>query len=410
MKDLRCEIICVGSEILLGDIVNTNSRFIARELASMGVGVYYHTSVGDNFNRIIDSIDMAFKRGMNVVITTGGLGPTDDDITKEASSKYFEKNLILNEDCLKDLKQVLKTSDITEANLKQAYVPEGSDYIKNDFGTAPGIIFECDGKILINLPGPPRELYKMFDKVKIYLGKFTDKKYYSEILKLSEVEEGDINKDLTDLFQSESPTLGIYSKGDHIDLRITVDCKNDLDGKNLIASFKEEIYKRVGEFIFHEGTEEIEELLYSELLKRDFKISFGESCTGGMASSRFVNLSGASKCFNESFVTYSNEAKINNLGVSREVIEKFGAVSFETAKEMVEGLSRKTHSEVCVSITGVAGPNGSENKPAGLVYIGVKVLDKVYVKKFNFLGDRDLVRRRSSFEALKAAYMILKNL
>ena len=413
MNDLKCEIICVGSELLLGDIVNTNSYFITKSLAEIGISVYYHTSVGDNFDRILNSFENAFNRGMNLIITSGGLGPTDDDITKEASAKYFNKDLILNDECVKDLENILKTtkSNITEANLKQVYIPDGGEFIKNDVGTAPGVIQNFDGKIIINLPGPPRELYPMFNNyVKPYLEKFTNTKYYSEFLRLSGTNEGEINKDLTDLFENENPTLAPYVKEDDLVLRITARCNDDLHGKNLIKPFKDKVYQRVGKFIYAEGEEQIEELLFKELLKRGFKISFAESCTGGMISSRFVNFSGASQCFDESFVTYSNESKINNIGVSSDVLDKFGAVSKETAEEMVKGLANRTNSQVCVAVTGVAGPKESENKPAGLVYIGIKILDKIYVKECRFIGDRQRVREKSTFEALVSTYNILKNL
>lgn len=412
MKDLKCQIICVGSEILLGDIVDTNSRFITKSLAEIGVSVYGHSSVGDNFERILNSFEDVFSRDINLIITTGGLGPTDDDITKEASAKYFGKKLILNNDCVEHLEKILKTEkqNISDANLKQAFIPIGSEFIKNDFGTAPGIIQNFDGKIIINLPGPPRELYPMFNNyVKPYLEKMTNQKYYSEFLRLSGIAEGEINKSLTDLFKNNNPTLAPYVGNDDLVLRITAKCDDNLHGINLIKPFKEKVYDRVGQFIYAEGEKLIEELLFDELLKRNFKISFAESCTGGMISSRFVNFPNASKCFDEAYVTYSNESKINNIGVSSDVIEKFGAVSKETAEEMVRGLSKKTNSQVCISVTGVAGPGESENKKAGLVFIGIKVLNDVYIKEFKFFGDRKRVRERSTFEALLLAYKILKN-
>lgn len=413
MKNLKCEIICVGTELLLGDILNTNVYFLTKSLSEIGISVYYHTSVGDNFDRIVKAISNAFDRNMDLVITSGGLGPTDDDLTKEASAKYFGKSLLLNEECFEDLKNFLNVDDdkINQANLKQIYIPEDSHFIKNDFGTAPGVIMNYDGKILINLPGPPTELKPMFNNyVKKYLGKFSNHKYYSEFLKVDGVSEADINHKLSDLFNSESPTLAPYAKEDNLVLRITVKCKNDEEGKFLIAPFKQKVYDRIGNYIYAEGQNSIEELLFNELMKRNFKISFCESCTGGMLSSRFVNFSGASSCFNESFVTYSNESKIKNLKVSNLILEKFGAVSEQTAKEMVEGLMKKTSSQVCISVTGVAGPSQSENKPAGLVFIGIKILNEVYVKKYNFTGSRQRVREKSVFQALLSTYKILKSM
>lgn len=414
MKNLKCEIICVGTELLLGDILNTNVHFLTKSLSEIGISVYYHTSVGDNFDRIVKAISNAFDRDMNLVITSGGLGPTDDDLTKEASAKYFNKSLLLNEDCLEDLKNFLKVEDvnkINKANLKQIYMPKDSKFIKNDFGTAPGVIMDYEGKILINLPGPPTELKPMFNNyVKKYLEKFSDHKYYSEFLRVDGISEADMNHKLTDLFNSENPTLAPYAKEDDLVLRITVKCENDEDGKTLIAPFKQKVYERIMDYVYAEGETSIEELLFHELTKMNFKISFCESCTAGMLSSRFVNFPGVSSCFNESFLTYSNESKMKNLGVSSSVLEKFGAVSEQTAREMVDGLMKKTNSQVCISVTGVAGPSQSENKPAGLVFIGIKILDEVHVKKYNFTGSRQRVREKSVFKALLSAYKILKSM
>lgn len=410
---LRCEIICVGTELLLGDTLNTNSHFITKSLAEIGIDVYYHTVVGDNFERLTLAIENSFNRGMNLIITSGGLGPTDDDITKECVAKYFNLKLISHEESLKNIEELVKSSreNLTEANLKQSYVPEGSLVMKNSKGTAPGIIIEKEDKIIINLPGPPSELYKMFnDSVKPYLEKKSGYKYYSEFLRLYGVNEGDINGILSDLFNRSGQTFAPYAKEDDLVLRITTKCKNDDEGRKLIAELKNEIYKRVGEFIYAEGESNIEELLYLELKKRNFKISFGESLTGGMLSSRFVNISGVSEFFGESFVTYSNDSKIKNLFVNSETIEKFGAVSSNTAREMALGISNRTGSQVSISTTGVAGPNESEGKKPGLVYIGVCVLGEVYVKELNIIGDRMRIRKKTTFDALVFAYDILRNM
>ena len=411
MKELKCEIMCVGTELLLGDILNTNVYFLTNILREMGINVYYHTTVGDNFKRIVEAIDGSFKKGIDLIITSGGLGPTDDDITKEACAKYFNRDLLLNDECVNHIKDILKSNNLTEANLKQAYIPEGGEYIKNNNGTAPGIILNVNGKIIINLPGPPKELYPMVNTyVKPYLEKYTGSKYYSEFLRLSGINEGDINKDLEDLFKSSSPTLAPYVKDDDLVLRITVKCSNDEQGKKLIKPFKEKVYEKVGNYIYAEGEITIEELVFSVLVKKGYKISFVESCTAGMVASKFVNFKGASECFNESYVTYSNESKINNVNVSKDTLEKYGAVSKETAKEMVVGLSEKTKSHVCVSVTGVAGPNESENKPVGLVYIGVKILNHIEVYEYKFTGDRQRVREKAAFNALFNVYNRLKEI
>ena len=411
--DLKCEIICVGTELLLGDIVNTNSHFITKSLAEIGIDVYYHTVVGDNFERLTLAMENSFNRGMNLIITSGGLGPTDDDITKECTSEYFNRKLVSHEESLKNIEKFVKSSreNLTEANLKQSYVPEESIVMKNSKGTAPGIIIENEDKIIINLPGPPSELYEMFnDSVKPYLEKKSGYKYYSEFLRLYGINEGDINGILSDLFNRSDQTLAPYVKEDDLVLRITTKCKDDDEGRRLISELKDEIYKRVGQFIYAEGESNIEELLCSELKKRNFRISFGESLTGGMLSSRFVNLSGASEFFGESFVTYSNESKMKNLFVKYETLEKFGAVSSNTAREMALGVLNKTGCHVSISTTWVAGPSESEGKKPGLVYIAVCVLGEVYVKELNIIGDRMRIRERTTFDALVFAYDILKNM
>lgn len=411
--DLRCEIICVGTELLLGDIVNTNSHFITKSLAEIGIDVYYHTVVGDNFERLTRAIENSFNRGMNLIITSGGLGPTDDDITKECISKYFNLNLVSHEESLKNIEKFVKSSrdNLTDANLKQGYVPEGSIVMKNLKGTAPGIIIENEDKIVINLPGPPSELYDMFNNsVKPYLKNKSECKYYSEFLRLYGTNEGDINGILSDLFENSVQTLAPYVGKDDLVLRITTKCRNDEEGRHVISKLKEEVYKRVGKFIYAEGEVNVEELLYMELKKRNFKISFGESLTAGMLSSRFVNVSGASEFFEESFITYSNESKMKNLSVNFETLERFGAVSSDTAKEMAIGVLNRTSSQVSISTTGVAGPNESEGKKPGVVYIAVCVLGEVYVKELNIIGDRMRIRERATFDALVFAYEILKNM
>lgn len=411
--NLKCEIICVGSELLLGDTLNTNAYFLTKALRDIGVDVYYHTTVGDNFDRIMSAIDNSYKRGMNLVITSGGLGPTDDDITKEATAKYFNRKMILSEECVKNIEDILSISrdELTNANLKQAYIPYGGEAFRNDIGTAPGVILKEGDKIVINLPGPPRELYNMFNNyVKPYLESLTEHKYYSEYIRLYGTNEGDINHILSDLFSSKNPTVAPYAGEDGIFLRVTSKCKCHEEGREIIKSVKEEIYKRLGEFIYAEGDTPIEELLVKELKDKGFKISFGESLTGGMISSKFVDVSGASEFLEESYVTYSNESKINMLGVSKDTIEKFGAVSKETAKEMAEGVLRRSGSNVSISSTGVAGPSQSEGKPVGLVYISVCINGESFVKEFRLIGDRKRIRESSTFQALFYAYDILRRM
>lgn len=412
MRKLKCEIICVGTELLLGDIVNTNSQYISEKLSEIGIDVYYHTSVGDNFERILGSLKNSFEnKDINLIITSGGLGPTDDDLTKEVCSAYFNLDLLLNEDCLDDLRKIVGEEGLNKGNLKQVYIPEGCVPIKNHKGTAPGVIFDFDDKIIINLPGPPCELYTMFEEYVVpYLKNYTDKVFYSEFLRLSGIPESNLNEILKDLFSSVNPSLAPYAKDNDLVLRLTSNGISEEECIELIKPLKDKVYNKVSKFIYSEGTAPIEERLVKELTRLNYKISTVESCTGGMVSSTIVNFPGASKVFNEGFITYSNESKVENILCNMDTINKFGAVSKETSKEMVEGLYKKTKSEVCISITGVAGPFFSENKPVGLVYIGIKIKDNIYIREYNFNGDRYRIRNRTTFIALLETYKLLKHI
>ncbi len=407
--DLKCEIICVGSELLLGDTLNTNVHFLTNALREIGIDVYYHKTVGDNIDRIIGAIEDSFNRGMNFIITSGGLGPTDDDLTKEASAKYFNKKLNLSKECLLIMGEVLGISpdEINDANKKQAYIPDGGTFIKNNVGTAPGVILKDKDKIIINLPGPPKELYEMFNSyVGPYLRGLTKFKYYSEYLRLYGTNEGEINHTLREFFSLKNPTVAPYFGEDGLFLRITSRCEDEATGKKEVKLIKDKIYEKIGDLIYGEGNTPIEERLFDELKKRNLKISFGESLTGGLIASRFINVSGASSLMSEGYVTYSNEAKERILGVKS--IKEFGAISKETAKEMAEGLVKKGICDVGVSSTGVAGPDHSEGKNSGKVYIGVCIKGVTEVLELSLIGDRERIRLAASREALSFAYNLLR--
>ena len=401
---MNAEILAVGTEILLGDIVNTNSQYIARELAESGVGVYYQTVVGDNPERMKRAMYEAFSRA-DIVITTGGLGPTADDLTKEMGAEYFGKKLILDERSLKRLKNFFNklNKTMTDNNVKQAYVPEGSIVMYNQNGTAPGIIIEENGKILIMLPGPPKEMVPMFDEqVKPFLKSKQEYTLVSRVLRVSELGESTMESMVRDIIdESLNPTVAPYAKNNESLLRITARAKSNEEAEKLIEPVADEIYRRLGDNIYAEGETNISQVVAKALLESGKTISVSESCTGGLLASAFIDNSGISEVFMEGAVTYSNEAKMNRLGVKKETLDSFGAVSEQVAMEMAEGIAKTARTNIGMSTTGVAGPDGgTEEKPVGLVYIGLYIDGKIVAKKFNFAGSRERIRSRAVAAAL----------
>ncbi|EEH99787.1 MAG: competence/damage-inducible protein A [Clostridium sp.] len=401
---MKAEIIAIGTEILLGDIVNTNAQFLAKELAALGIDVYHQSVIGDNEERIIESFEKAFER-CDLVITTGGLGPTQDDLTKELGAKYFNKKLVLHEPSLDWIKTYLDMKDeaIVEVNKKQAYFPEGSIILPNPNGTAPGSIVSENNKILIILPGPPREMKPMFnDHVKKYLEGITGEIIKSKILRLFGIGESLMAQKLNNLIQnSKNPTVAPYAKDNDVTLRITAKGNSEKECDDLINPVDKEIKDALGEYIYGEGETSLENVVSEILCNNKLSVSTAESCTGGMIAASLISYPGISDVFKEGAVTYSNESKMKRLGVSKETLDRYGAVSEETAREMAIGIAREANTDISISTTGIAGPGGgTDEKPVGLVYIGVFIKGKVVVNKFNFTGNRERIRRKTTMNAL----------
>lgn len=401
---MKAEIITVGTEILLGDIVNTNSQFLSKELASIGVEVYYQETVGDNETRLLNLLEEAFKRS-DIVITTGGLGPTNDDITKEIAAKYFNQELVFYSDIWENIKSYFEKLGLkpTENNKKQAYFPKDCIILDNPNGTAPGVILKKENKMIILLPGPPKEMIPMFNNsVKSYLQSLTDYKLVSKTLRFIGIGESELEEKLIDIINSQSnPTIAPYAKENEVTLRITAKSKDDEKANDLIKSIEEKIKDRVGKYIYGYDDTTLEETVAKLLVKNNMTIAVSESCTGGMVSSKLIDYPGISQSFIEGCVTYSNEAKMNRLGVKKETLDKYGAVSSETAIEMAVGIAKNLNTNIGLSTTGVAGPGGgTDEKPVGLVYIGIYINGDVNVKKCNFSGSRDKIRSRATNEAL----------
>lgn len=402
--EMKAEILAVGTEILLGDIVNTNTQYIAKRLADMGISVYHQSVVGDNEERLLDAYKSAFERA-DIVIATGGLGPTKDDLTKEVGAKYFNKRLVLHEESLRYIKEFFKRLGRTmgESNVKQAYMPEGANILPNPNGTAPGCIIDENNRILVMLPGPPKEMVPMFENFVVpYLAKLSDSIIVSKVLRVIGLGESTMAEMVDDIMEkSTNPTVAPYAKNFESILRITAKGKTKEEAERLIVPIEEEIRKRLGENIYAEGENTLENVVGELLVKKNLTIATAESCTGGLLAGTIINYPGISSVFLEGAVTYSNEAKMKRLGVKKETLEKYGAVSEETAREMAEGIAKVANTDIGISVTGIAGPGGgTKDKPVGLVYVGMYIKGKVIVKRFSFPGDRQKVRQRTVMNAL----------
>lgn len=396
---MKAEIITVGTEILLGDILNTNTHYLSNELANMGVDVYYQITVGDNEKRLLNQLEESFKRS-DLVILTGGLGPTEDDITKEVCAKYFNLEMEFHQlswDKIIEIHNKMKKTP-TENNRKQAYFPIGSTILPNEYGTAPGCIMEKGNKTIIVMPGPPREMKPMFDNfVKPFLQKKSDYILKSKVIRIIGVGESKVENDLLDLIQKQiNPTIATYAKDGECTVRITAKGKNLDEAENLISPVANEIKNRFKEAVYGEDETTIEDEVAKLLVKNNLTIAVAESCTGGMVSSSLINYPGISSVFMEGCVTYSNEAKMMSLNVKEETLNSVGAVSEQCAREMAEGVAARHNTNIGLSTTGIAGPEGgSEEKPVGLVYMGIKINNKTIVKKYIFNGDRQQIRYRA---------------
>lgn len=401
---MKAEIIAVGTELLMGEILNTNAQEIARELYHLGVDVYHQSVVGDNLIRVSKELETAFERA-DLVITTGGLGPTRDDITKEAAAKFLDRKMILDNNTLKSLKLFFNSRglEVNEGNMRQAYFPEGSTIIRNNNGTAPGCMVEFENKILIILPGPPREVKPMMKEFVLpYLKKLQGKVFVSTTLNICGIGEGHMEEKIIDLVEKQTnPTIAPYAKEKGLTLRLTASGKTEEEAIKILEPVEKEIEERLGLDIFAKGETDLESVVSDMLIEKGLTLSTAESCTGGMLSSRIINYPGASKFFKEGLVTYSNESKIKTLGVQSETIEQHGAVSEQVAKEMAHRITIVSKSDIGISVTGIAGPDGgTKEKPVGLVYIGLSINGDIKVKKINLWGNRANIRRRTTTEAL----------
>jgi nicotinamide-nucleotide amidase len=401
---MKCEIIAVGSELLLGNIVNSNARYLSEKLAELGIDVHYHIAVGDNIGRLREVIETSLKRS-DIIITTGGLGPTDDDLTKDGVAEALGLKLVPHKQSLEKIEGYFKEADrpMPECNKKQGYIPEGSIVLENDNGTAPGIMIEKDEKVIILLPGPPKEMMPMFAKqVYDYLKAKSDFVIRSRTLRVVGVGESTIQEKLQHIFDTQSnPTVAPYAKDGEVHLRITAKCQNEIEANIKLQEMEVKITDILQENIYGYDEESLEYIVYKLLKEKNMTLSIAESCTGGMVAGRLTNVSGVSSVFMNAIVTYSNEAKMKFLDVQEKTLMKHGAVSAETAEEMAKGILRVSGTDIGLSVTGIAGPEGgTAEKPVGLFYIGIAIGDIVEAHRFYYPGSRDRIRSIATIRAL----------
>ncbi|MDD3184902.1 MAG: competence/damage-inducible protein A [Anaerostipes sp.] len=400
------EIICVGTEILLGNIVNTNAAYLSERLAGLGVSVFFETTVGDNPERLQETIELGLERS-DILILSGGLGPTKDDLTKEIAAKACGQELVEDKKAKQKLLDYFagREHKMTENNLKQAMVPEDCTVLYNENGTAPGMVINAQqNKKIILLPGPPSELIPMFHRqVEPILQSYQRGVLYSKVVKIDSVGESLVETKVLDLIDEQSnPTVAPYAKLGEVHLRVTAKADTKENGQELVMPMVDELKKRFPTEIFTiEEDVTLEQVIVEELVKKHYSIATAESCTGGLLAGRIINVAGASDVLNEGYITYSNEAKMKNLGVKEETLAAVGAVSREVAKEMAEGVCKVAHSNVGVGITGLAGPGGeTKDKKPGLVYIGVCVNGDTTVNKYQLRGNRKKIREVAVSRAL----------
>lgn len=399
------ELISVGTEILLGNIVNTNAAYLAERCALLGLSCYYQTVVGDNEERLMEAMKTALGRA-DVIILSGGLGPTQDDLTKETAARVLGRKLVVDEHSRERVLEFFKNRglEITENNWKQAMIPEGAAAVDNDNGTAPGIVMQADGKHIILLPGPPNELVPMFEKeIAPYLKGLEPGTIYSQTVKICNLGESKAETLVADMIADQSnPTIAPYAKTGEVHFRVTAKAEEEKAARKLVKPVVKELKSRFGSNVY--TTEEdvtLEKAVADLLTANRLSIVTVESCTGGLLAARLINVPGISEVFKAGLVTYANKAKRRLAGVKKSTLDKYGAVSEQTARELAKGAALLHKADVAVSITGIAGPDGgTEKKPVGLVYIACCVCGTVTVKEFHFSGNRSKIRESSVSYAL----------
>lgn len=399
---MRAEIICVGTELLMGQVLNTNTRYLAQGLAPAGIDVYYQLVVGDNPARLKEAVQTSLSRS-DILLLSGGLGPTEDDLTKEtvAEAMGLVPLELYPEEWDKIVAYFAQTNRIPSPNnKKQAMFPKtGCTILPNPKGTAPGCILEKDGKAAVLMPGPPRELIPMFeDYVAPWLAKKSDHKLYSRELRIFGMGEGQVEYTLLPLIDGQTnPTLATYAETGEVKLRITARCETMEEGERILAPYIEKVHSLLGDVIYSDAGKTLPRCCHDLLIAQGKTLSCAESCTGGLLSSAFVDLPGSSAYFMEGDVTYAESAKMASLGVKADTLKNYSAVSAQCAQEMAEGMRKKARTDYALASTGYAGPDGEE---VGHVFVALSYEGGTEVRELHLTGDRSRIRRLSVLNGL----------
>ena len=397
----------------MGDILNTDAQYLSIELAKLGISVIHQSTVGDNRERLLAQLDEAAKRS-DIIILSGGLGPTPDDLTKEVCCEFFGKEMFLHEPTVEKIKKYFSSKGIEMAqnNLKQAMLPKDCVIFPNDNGTAPGMAIEKDGVHILVLPGPPRELKPMFQNCAVpYLMQFSDRIIVSHNIRTFGIGESSMAEMVNDLFDAQNPTVAPYAKDGEALLRVTAMAMTKEDAESLCEPVIEKIKKRLDAYVYGVDYNCIEEAAVAMLKEHHLKVATAESCTGGLIAKRITDVPGASEVFECGIISYANEIKHKVLGVSEDDLNKYGAVSEPVAKQMAQGALKVSGADIAVSVTGIAGPDSdSTDKPVGLVYIGLADKENVWVREIRTSRrDRSYNRYVSASNALNMIRLYIDN-
>lgn len=402
---MRAEIIATGTELLSGGVLDTNSLFLAEELMLCGIETAFKTAVGDDEKDMEETIRHALER-VDVIIITGGIGPTEDDITRKVIAKIVKRRLVLNEEALKAIHTRLagRGKELAMSNDRQALLPAGVRMLANPVGIAPGFYLDEENKFLAVLPGVPREMEAMFSEAlrPVLEERFGNRSFIRRrILRTAVLSESAVNQALQDILKQEPRIMGLTAKETGVDIRIVVRESSAERSQTVIQKIEKIVRERLGDAVYGVDGQEMAEVIGALLKQRRLRLAVAESCTGGLIGSRITEIAGSSDYFDRAAVVYSNDSKTAMLGVPKELIEKHGAVSSEVAAAMAQGIQQASRTDIGVAATGIAGPgNDSEEKPVGLVYIGLATSDGVKTSEFRFLGTRAQIRLKTSQMAL----------
>ncbi|NLH00845.1 MAG: competence/damage-inducible protein A [Clostridiales bacterium] len=398
---LSAEILSVGTELLLGNTTNTDARDISIYLSELGINVFYHTVVGDNPERLAKAVEIARGRA-DIIITTGGLGPTCDDLTKQVLAKAFGLEMVFHEELAEEMKryfrEIIGVDNMTENNLQQAYLPAGCTVFRNEWGTAPGCAFEAGGVRVIMLPGPPRECNAMFTACAMpYLRALSDEVILSHSLHIVGSGESAVEAKLRSMMNElQNPTLAPYAKEGEVMLRITAKAKTAEEAEKMMQPVIDKVREILGDIIYGIDTGSLEHVVFELLKSKNMTISTAESCTGGFIAKRITDLSGSSAVFMGGAITYATQSKTSVLGVPDELIKKHGVISGEVAAEMAKRARELFGSSISVSTTGLAGPEGDGINPVGTVFVALAAENEVFVTQLNSGFGRTRVRTLAS--------------